>query len=340
MGDAPFILWGPYLRHLADQIRSHGGDVGGWMARSGLDAGDLDDASPALSLDRFRELVLDAVVAAREPALGLFLGHQLPPALHGALGYAALSCGSVRQGLELVERFVPLRLSVVAITTELRSGWLCVQVRESPALGEARRPVVEAVVATIKKGVDAISMGGCRIDAVDFAFPDPGYAALARELLGCTVRYARRASGFRLSPEALATPLRMADPVAFRDAAALLERELERTASPSLADRVRRLLFAQQNGFSSLNVVARALHTSPRTLHRRLLDEGTSFREVLEGVRRSLAIEHLKAGRLSIDEIAFSLGYSDLANFRRAFRRWESVSPSEFRAAHARRAGG
>jgi AraC-like DNA-binding protein len=128
----------------------------------------------------------------------------------------------------------------------------------------------------------------------------------------------------------------MADPVAFRDAAAILQRELDRIDSQSLADRVRRLFFEQGNGFPSLKTTARVLHLSPRTLHRRLIAEGTSFRELLEDARRSLALEYLRSNRLSIEEIAFTLGYADLANFRRAFRRWEGMPPSEYRAKRKR----
>lgn len=131
--------------------------------------------------------------------------------------------------------------------------------------------------------------------------------------------------------EALAVPLRMPDPIAFRDAAAILQRELDRIGSNGLSDRVRRLFFEQGNGFPSLKTTARIRKTSPRTLHRRLIEEGTSFRDLLDDVRRSLAVEYLRAERLSIEEIAFTLGYTDLANFRRAFRRWEAMPPSEFR---------
>ena len=59
--------------------------------------------------------------------------------------------------------------------------------------------------------------------------------------------------------------------------------------------------------------------------------EGSSYRSILEDVRHTLAIEHLKTDRLSIQEIAFTLGYSDMANFRRAFKRWEGLAPSDFR---------
>ena len=62
------------------------------------------------------------------------------------------------------------------------------------------------------------------------------------------------------------------------------------------------------------------------------VDKGTTFREVLEDVRHRLAVEHLKIRRLSLEEIAATLGYTDFANFRRAFKRWEAVPPSVYRA--------
>lgn len=102
----------------------------------------------------------------------------------------------------------------------------------------------------------------------------------------------------------------------------------------SLAMRVRQVMLEKGNGFPSLNVTARLFHLKPRTLHRYLVEEGASYKSILEEVRHNLAIEHLKSGRLSIQEIAFSLGYTDIANFRRAFKRWEGIAPSEYRSQH------
>ncbi|HCP03082.1 MAG TPA: AraC family transcriptional regulator, partial [Pseudomonas sp.] len=127
-------------------------------------------------------------------------------------------------------------------------------------------------------------------------------------------------------------PLRMADPDAFRDAEQICQRELAKLGDRNtLGDRVQRLLLERQNSFPSLETTARLLYVTPRTLHRRLQREQTSYKQILREVRHALAIEHLKSGRLSVEEIAWTLGYSDVANFRRAFRQWEGVAPSDYR---------
>ena len=323
---------GQYLGYVAEQVRSHGGEVGPWLARHGIRETALGDPSFSVSFDVFRALLLDAIVVTREPAFGLFVGQRLQANVHGALGFAALTSPSIREALEVIERFVALRFPILKVSTEARSGGVRVRLHAGHLLGEVGRPIVEAVVMAIKNVLDTISTGACRIDRIDLAFDDPGYVALARDLFGCDVRYGKKASGFDLDADALAAPLRMADPAAFRDAAFALQRALDRSGDTSLADRVRRLFFDQPNGFPSLDVTARVLHLSPRTLHRRLLLEGTSFRALLEEARRSLALEYLSADRLSIEQIAFALGYTDLANFRRAFRRWQRTTPSAFRS--------
>jgi AraC-like DNA-binding protein len=336
MRDQALTLPALYLRHIAEQIRSHGGDVGQWLERSGLREAQLNDPTWTLPLPVFRQLVRDALLLSKEPALGLLVGERLGAATHGILGYAAMNSGTIREALGLVERFAPLRLSLVSVGHEETPGALRIVFAETYPLGDIRRPLLEAVVLSIKNILDSISMGVCRVGEVAFPFEPPGYADLALDLFGAPVRYAQSWAGFTLPLQALDVPLKLADPEAFRDAAMICQRELDKlTASESMATRVRRLLLEKQRGFPSLQVTARLFSVTPRTLHRRLLEEGTSFRGLLEEVRHTLAVEHLKSGRFSVDEIAYTLGYSDLANFRRAFKRWESVAPSAYRARHA-----
>lgn len=325
--DDRFEIPSAYLRAMADQVRSRGQDASAWLARAGVS---IEGPTVELRLVDFERLVLDALEETREPALGLFVGQRLPVTAHGVLGYAVQSCASLRQAVALFESFIQLRFSLLTLSVEERGGEFRVRYREARPLGAIARPVLEAVIMATKNVLEAITPSP--IAHVRFAFPKPPYAALARELFGGEVEYAAAWSGFALPRHLVDEPLRAGDPDAFREAIAVCERELERLpADESLAGRVRRLLLEPQRGFPSLVVAARILHLGPRTLHRRLVAEGTSYREILEDVRRTLAIEHLRSGHLSSSEIAHQLGYTDPANFRRAFRRWTNVAPTAYR---------
>ncbi|MCY1551328.1 putative HTH-type transcriptional regulator [compost metagenome] len=85
--------------------------------------------------------------------------------------------------------------------------------------------------------------------------------------------------------------------------------------------------------FPSIETMARELALEPRALRRKLEIQGTSYRQILADVRRGLAIEYLRETRMTTEEIASRLGYSDAANFRHAFARWTQKTPREYRVA-------
>jgi len=334
MDDPGFTLLVQYVRQIADQLGGMGVDVDRWLGQSHLSREQLAAPSLALAFPTFERLALDALAMSREPALGLLIGERLLANSHGMVGYAALSSGTIGQALELVERYTPLRTSLISISHTVHAGEVRIVFAEPRPLGAIQRLVLEAVILTMKNVLDSISMGDCEVKMIAFPFDAPDHAPLARDFFGCDVKYGQSWAGVILPREVIDVPLKMADPEAFREAALVCQRELDKlTANESLAARVRRLLLEKENGFPSLPVTSRMLRMTPRTLHRRLVDEGTSFHALLEDVRRTLALEHVKSGRFTIEEIAYRLGYSDLANFRRAFRRWESVPPSAYRAA-------
>ena len=326
-----------YAALIAEQVRSMGVDEQ-WLGQSGLTRAELSVPSRLLAYAPFRRFVLHAISAAREPALGLFVGERLVAGTHGAVGAAAVNSRTVGQALDMVERFSHLRTSLIVISHEISAHEGRVYFREALPLGDIQRPVLEAVVLSIKNVLDEITMGACPVREIAFPFEEPEYAALASDLFGCKVRYAQSWAGFSTAPDVLEVPLKLSDPRAFEEAARICQRELDLlTESERVATRVHRLLLAKQHGFPTLAVAARLLHMTPRTLHRRLVAEGTSYRALLESVRRTLATEHVKSGHFGMDEIAYRLGYTDLANFRRAFKRWQGVAPSAYRERNARR---
>lgn len=77
--------------------------------------------------------------------------------------------------------------------------------------------------------------------------------------------------------------------------------------------------------------VARELGLSVRTLQRRIVAEGTTFRDLLLAVRQELVRKYFAQPGMQINEIAFQLGYEDTNSFHRAFRSWEGTTPSQWR---------
>lgn len=328
-----FVLPVQYLRQIAELVRIFGVNPGDWLARSQLTLNQIDEASLQPSFEVFCHLTEDALLLTGEPALGLLLGERLVINTHGILGFAAQQSESLSQAIQLVQRYIALRTTLFDLehehneTTQLEH----LRFRANFALGACEQMLLEAVMLAVKNIFDTITLGCARPRQVSFPFPEPTYASLAIDMFGCEVAYGQSWAGFTLDTELLEQPLKMADPAAFREAEKICQQELRKLeAKTSTSAGVRRIMLEKQHGFPSLNVTARLLHLTPRTLHRRLLEEGTSFKEILEEVRCTLAVEHLKAGHLTMGEIAYTLGYTDLANFRRAFKRWTGIPPSHY----------
>ena len=85
------------------------------------------------------------------------------------------------------------------------------------------------------------------------------------------------------------------------------------------------------SGHVTQEEIAQELNMSLRNMQRRLRGEGTSFTQLLDDTRRTLATQYVRSRRLSINEITYLLGFSEPSNFSRAFKRWTGLSPSEFR---------
>lgn len=333
MSNTCFVLPSQYVQHIAGQMARMGVALPDWLQqlqRPGL-GGELEIQQ--LSFDDFRRLVREAIALTGESAFGLLVGERLLLGSHGLLGYAAVNSMSLRQALQFTERYFLVRTSLFGMSLVAHGTMTRVVFSAQHPLGDIRVPVTEAVVLTIKNLVGQLARGMCRVSSVSFPFGPPAHASLAHDLFGCDIRYGSDWAGFELATEHLDFPLRTGNPEALREAELLCQQELAKlTRQQTLSAQVRRLMLEKQGNFPTLQVSAYLLHMTPRTLHRRLQEEGTSYRDLLKDVRHRLAVEHIKAGKLTLQEVAFMLGYDEPSNFRRAFKRWEGVAPSAWRA--------
>jgi AraC-like DNA-binding protein len=331
----PAELPGAYLYELVVHCGRWGVTPAALLEGTGIAMAALEDPATRLPLDRCAALVERAQLLTSQPALAFSMGMHMRLSWHGFLGFAAMAAGTVREALALAERFSLTRTSAFSLATHVEGSIASLVLEERLPAGPMREFAVIALLVGIARIADDVT-GKSLTGVAECAFPEPPYASAVLGLRGDrgVMRFGQPAHRLVFDASILDLPLVNADPAAMKLARAQCDRELAALAETGgIVGRVRSALATSEDGvaFGSLASVARALGASTRTLKRRLAEQGTSFTEILDATRRQRALLLLDDRRLGIAEIADRLGYSDVANFTRAFRRWTGTTPAGFR---------
>lgn len=318
--------------HLAELVERWGVPAQRLLDDFGLSREALSDPAARLPVPEFGRLIQCARALTGEPGLGFHLGLKMPISAHGYVGFAAMTAANLRQAIELGCQFAPTRSSALSLRLEPRGAEAALVIDEAYPLGEARDAIIIAFLVGLWKLGNTIT--GQELPGVaDFAFAEPDYFSRFKTMFPGRARFSQPAHQLSFGAALLDLPLLQADPAGLRLAQEQCERELtELRWRGGLHPQVQALVLSRGGGYRTLAEVAKELRTSPRTLKRRLKAQGTSYSELLERARRTEATR-LLATELSVEQIAGRLGYSDAANFTRAFRRWTGSTPAAGRGA-------
>ncbi|MGO8995729.1 MAG: AraC family transcriptional regulator [Polyangiaceae bacterium] len=316
--------------HLAKLVRRWGITPAALLRGSDLDERGLTDPSKKLGVSELVQLVERARALTGEPGLGLYFGLRMQIASHGYLGFAAMTASTVGEALSLAVQFAPMLTTAFSLHLH-RSGTVAALVLDEEVdLGAARDAVLLALFVGIWR-IGCTLTGRELAGRADLAIREPAYFARFRATAP-NVSFGQPKNQLVFDAAALDYPLATADPAALELAREQCERAIEALGFEGrVVGRARAAIPKAGGGFRSLDEIAVRLKVSTRTLKRRLASAGTSYSTLLDEARLERARELLRTERRSIDEIAESLGYSDVANFTRAFRRWTGTTPAAHR---------
>lgn len=321
--------------HLAELVARWGVSARALFKGAGLAKSELSQPGRRLSVATMERLVERARALTGEPALGIYFGLQMRISWHGYLGLAAMTSQNVRQALDVATRFLPTLTGALALELEIEGATASLLITERADFGAARDAIILALVVGIWQ-LGCTLTGRPLHGSAEVAMPEPPYLARFKAVTPGALRFDRPAHRLLFDAGTLDLPLASADPVAMLLTREQCERELDALgfAGP-FRQRVRGLALRGGGGVRSLEEVADQLHVSSRTLKRRLAELGTSYSDILDAERKRRAVTLLRTTTLTIDEIAERLGYSDVANFGRAFRRWTGSTPGAVRRRRA-----
>ncbi len=319
------MLW-PYMRLLQDF-----GPEFGVLKAAGIDTATLADGNARIPRRLVGDILTKAAERSSDAALGLHAAERLESADFGVMDQVVRACPDVRRALLCIARYARLtddNVEMHLVEDEDRAVW---QLRNAvpPALRITNDFQVTAAFMNLSRRL------GLRKPALEvhFRHTEPTNAAEYARVFRAPARFGMPHNGIVLSRALLDQPVPSANPnvfAVFDTMATLRLNELAR--ADTVTTRVRHLV-ASRIGHENIGIgdIGGQLHMSEATLRRRLDDEGTTYKSVLDDLRRELAAQYIAERRVAIGEIALLLGFSTVSAFGRAFRRWNGVSPLEHR---------
>ena len=284
---------------------------------------------------------LDAAARALDaPALGLALGAAAEPERLGPSGIALHSGPTVAHAIAAHAARLPALQTHAGITLSVEQGRAVWRHHLGRGSGEDPRVLYEGASAFIFAMLRRLIGRSWAPDEIVFPHPCRGDRGTYSSYFDAPVRFAGGEAAMIVFDAALLSlpvpvrPMPPAGPYGQAVAAPDIPPREGAALRDALADMIEAALpDAVPGGRVCLPWAARTLGLAPRTLQRRLDACGVSFGDILADVRRSVARERLLEGGTAVTELAMALGYSDAAHFIRAFRRWEGLTPTQWRAA-------
>jgi len=327
-----------FASSLLDYAVEKGADRTALLTASGLSDAALAKQDGRILVDAYHALIQAAIMATGDGAL--LMRHNMDSKLEAMsiVGQIVHSSGSMVHSIQQLNRYTRLmsELDVIEradrfeVAIENNEVWLVDNLPQlfvsSMAIEASFSRFISEFRRSFPEQTFAIEM--------EVTYAPPPYVDAYAELLQIPVRFNGVRNALRIDSFWLDTDF---DPgneyifAIFTDHANALLAELD-TADTTRAKVEARILPDLHTGSISMDKIARDLGMSRQTLYRRLQEEGLTFAEVHDDLRSRMARDYLCARKVSVNETAYLLGFSEASSFVRAFKRWTGKSPKAFRA--------
>lgn len=264
--------------------------------------------------------------------LGFALGNKQSPSSMGILGYLCNCCATIEEALNMTVKYQKVPSTLLQIEWYKEDRFIYWKSKSPIDLGELLPCLLEEESLTLYKSFEMLTGGKIQFLEMHFQYPEPEYVSLYKQAFNCPLFFSADENIIIISDKILSVPILQANSLSITSAERLCKDFIEK--NPIIEDiemSVRKLIDEQVDIIPDEEFIAGKLNITSRTLRNKLALLGTSYRSIINSVRKKAAISFLHKTTLTISEIAEKTGYSDARSFRRAFKQWTSTTPDEYR---------
>lgn len=323
-----------YIRLLVQLLKLDRGQQERLLDGTSLTPEMLASLDQQISQGELIQVLDNLLTIVEKPHLGLYVGSRMPVAAHGPLGQLLASSPDLFTAWEALSKYQVLRIPLVSVTCSANDAYYTFDLNLAEDKGVVSAFVLDTLMVTIQRGIELII--GTRLhDAfVELTQSTPeDLETFARYVPG-QLHFGARKNRLRVPLELMKRPNPYNDPVVWEQSLLICE-QLSFRQQPArgivFSEQVRQLISQESGKLWTLAEIAVFFNITPRTVIRRLKNEGTKYQTLLDEELAKNAKLYLSTPSHTVESAALSLGYQDTSAFRRAFRRWCGVSPSTWR---------
>lgn len=320
-------LFAPYkIATLMDVVAEHGLTEDTVLAGTGLSPTDVRDPHALTSIRQYLTACENVVRAGVDLRVAYEVGARLHLSAYGMYGYALMCSPTMRDFFDFAVRYHPLATPIQQLGWRQEGDlaiWTFTEIYGDLMSHDLRNFLLRQQMMMTSTHMRDVVGADTRALQAHFGLADVGRTAADEAELGCPCHFGQPAHELHFP----ANILDQAPELANRLTRAMLEDTCDRLVGQAkmtsgVAGDVYQLLMLAPNRFPSMQSVAQRLGMTERTLRRRLDEAGQTYATIVDDVRRTLALEYLTTTRISADDIAWKVGFSDSSNLRRAVKRW------------------
>lgn len=312
-------------------IESYGLDPEPYFRNAHIDPKLINDPRARFSLATIDNIYSELFKAVSDPCMGLKLGRLWHPSHMASLGYAWLASSTLYTALKRLSRYVRIINDAITVTLEESDDNIVITItsdyREVPT--DYQQDSSSAILLTMCR-----ANYGNGLNPVSVRFKHAGSPCSGEyySFFRCPVEFGAEHNQMIFPLDVVNKQLTSSNPQLAQINDQVMQNYLAELDKEDIVEQVKVAIINQlPSGNVTDETISEAVLTSKRSLQRRLNEKGTTFKTILTEVRKDLALKYIHDRKLTLTEISFMLGFSEMSSFSRAFKRWTGESPKEFR---------